>query len=67
MVLVEEAKVLYKDEYYQLDIDNMVYSFGSSTSTLLHSMERLRMQLSTDIDCHLQLSAAYYYFGDVSY
>ena len=34
MVLVERAKVLYKDEYYRLGIDNMVYAFDSSTINL---------------------------------
>ena len=34
MVLVERAKVLYKDEYYRLGIDNMVYAFDSSTIKL---------------------------------
>ena len=28
MVLVERAKVLYRDEYYRLGIDNMVESYG---------------------------------------
>ena len=34
MVLAERAKVLYKDEYYRLGIDNMVYAFDSSTINL---------------------------------
>ena len=34
MVLVDRAKVLYKDEYYRLGIDNMVYAFDSSTINL---------------------------------
>jgi hypothetical protein len=34
MVLVERAKVLYKDEYYRLGIENMVYAFDSSTINL---------------------------------
>ena len=34
MVLVDRAKILYKDEYYRLGIDKMVYAFDSSTINL---------------------------------
>lgn len=34
MVLVDRARVLYKDEYYRLGLDNMIYAFDSSTIDL---------------------------------
>lgn len=34
MTLVDRAKALYKDNYYRLNIDNMVYAFESSTINL---------------------------------
>ena len=34
MILVDRAKALYKDNYYRLNIDNMVYAFDSSTINL---------------------------------
>lgn len=34
MILVDRAKALYKDNYYSLNIDNMVYAFDSSTINL---------------------------------
>ena len=34
MVLVERAKVLYKDEYYRLSIDYIVYAFNNITINL---------------------------------
>lgn len=34
MIFVDRAKALYKDNYYRLNIDNMVYAFDSSTINL---------------------------------
>ncbi len=45
MALVERTKVLYKGEYYRLDIGNMVYAFDSNTINLC-------LQLCPWAKCH---------------
>jgi transposase, IS4 family len=73
MILVDRAKALYKDDYYRLNIDNMVYVFDSSTINLClqlcpwvrfhHDKGAFKMHTLVDVKnycCPIKLGKSYF-------